>query len=773
MEEEIVFLGKKVTRKGVSELKKQLDRIFHFERPSTIKQVQQFLGLCCYVLNRVPYLNSTLSPLHALVGKKEFFWGSEHEAAFRAAQDLMKCAIETSHFDPNSTVFVCSDTSKAAVGYSLGNEFEENGKIIRKICILGSKKIPEKLVTASSRTLETYGILLSLKILRWSLLGVKDIRVYTDNTSAVAFLKNPKNLVDPIIPQRIRNLFPLYMELSVKLIYLEDKNPLLGLSDFMSRKSLNDCEVSYLETKGAISVNVLKTRVVNEHPMFLNITSSELKNQQVSDEFCIRLRQMLGKTSPVKFRNKFYKTNNEGTLICGADKKSIDLVVVPEQFQQQIVSQIHIIFLHCGYNKIIMEVRKQKFFIPKIHSVLDKIVAKCLACQLQKTPRKSVVMFQPKVPTVHPFEHFEMDLFSTEKWDIKENFVLVVVDRFSKYIFAEPLLSKNSFEVAKKLVKIIMTNGFELSTFNSDNGLEFAGTVEEVSKILPVTRFTTSPFNPQSNGVSEYSNFKIKMGLQQTILSNENFESTLAMIVAKINRSPHKGLCGLSPFEVYFGRTRPLLIPEKIIEFKEVYKGSQINHWLSLVSKTRNDIAEIGIQNYNNSIKNFCEKDEIRLKRNDIVITLANCGHTPGRKSGPLDFIGPFIVTRVKTNRVVIRCPITGRTLNRNFRIVRKLNLTDSDRNKILQGQFSMHEGQLKIDKKVNENLECKRANNTDFTQETPITTNQNDSVEQKKGSNEAEHQKESPITSKLQDTLDRWSGDRKLRSLKRVNYKC
>ena len=778
LEEEIVFLGKKVTRLGVSELKKHLDRIFHFERPTTIKQVQQFLGLCCYVLNRVPYLNSTLSPLHSLVGKKEFVWETEQETAFRAAQDLMQNAIETSHYDPNATVFVCSDTSKAAVGYSLGNEFIEEGKVVRKICILGSKRIPEKLVTASSRTLEVYGILLALKILRWQLLGIKDIKVYSDNTSAVAFLKNPKNLIDPIIPQRIRNLFPLFMELSVQLIYLEDKNPLLGLSDYLSRNSGNDCEVSF-KPENSVAVNLLKTRVISGHMMFLDTKLSDIKTHQSMDEFCAKMRQMVAKTSPLKFRNKFYRTNNDGTLVCGPNENSIDLIVVPECFQNHMISQIHIIYLHCGYNKILMELRKQKLFIPKVHKILDIVVARCIACQLQKTPRKALQMIQPKIPTIHPFENFEMDLFSTEKWDIKENFVLVVVDRFSKFIFAEPLLTKNSLEVSRKLVKIILTNGFELSTFNSDNGLEFAGTVEEVSKILPITRFTTSPFNPQSNGVSEYSNFRIKMGLQQAMLTSDNFESTLAMMVAKINRSPHKALCGLSPFEVFFGRTRPLLIPEEPVKFKEIHKGSHINQWLSLVSSTRNEIAEIGIKNFQDAIKNFCEKDEVKLKRKDIVITLANCGHTPGRKSGPLDYIGPFIVMRVKTNRVVIKCPLTGRTLNRNFRIVRKLNLTETDKAKILQGQFSVDKGQLNI----SENIQ-----NANPTTSKPINDNnvvgQEDVIENEKlenhnnslNKNQTEKPNKkiiaNPISPDLQNTIERWSGKRKLRSLKQVNYK-
>ena len=765
MANEIAFLGKQLTRQGVKELRKQLDKILNFDRPNTIKQVQKFLGYCCYVLSRVPFLNSTLGPLQKLAGSKEkFLWSSEHEESFRNAQDLMQHAIETSHFDPKAKVFVCSDASKYAVGYSLGNEYEKEGKVDRKICCLGSKRIPEKLVTASSRTLEVYGILLTLKILRWTLLGIENITVYTDNTSAVQFLQNPKNLVDPIIPQRIRNLFPLFMELQVNLVYLSDKNPLLGLSDFLSRFNQSEGyikfnEVSSMEQK---SINILKSRVVDTPLFLINIKMSDIIGKQKLDDFCIRIKALIARNSPLKFRNKFYKMDNLGTLKCGSEALITNLVVIPKILQDHLVHQIHIYFLHAGYNKIILELRKQNLFIPKLHLILDKVVSRCLSCQLRKTPRKPLVDKQPKLPATHPFTQFEIDLFSTESWDIKPNFCLVVIDRFSLYIFVEPLLSKNSFEVAQKLTKIIITNGFELATFNSDQGTEFQGTVEEVSKILPITRFTTSPYNPSSNGVVEFSNMKIKSGLQQFKIESNNFESILGIVVAKINRSPCKKLLGLSPFEIFFGRHSPLLIPEESFKFQESHKGSTINQWLSYVSETRNEIAQLGIINFQNYLENFEATSSERVQRKDLVITLANCGHTLGRKNGPLDFVGPFLVKQVKAgNRAILICPLTGRKLNRNLKLIRKLKLNQSEREKILGGHYTLQEGELSLHHDANKRDQIDEPKGSTKISDKNCQ-NQKDSVQNP----DLEKDK------KLNDTIDRWSSGRKLRSLKKINYK-
>ena len=65
--------------------------------------------------------------------------------------------------------------------------------------------------------------------------------------------------------------------------------------------------------------------------------------------------------------------------------------------------------------------------------------------------------------------------------------LLVIVDRASKFLFAYPLPNKTANNVAKKLLKLLLTFGIPLS-LRSDPGAEFAAeVVHHLCKGLNVT----------------------------------------------------------------------------------------------------------------------------------------------------------------------------------------------------------------------------------------------------------------------------------------------
>ena len=782
LESNIIFLGKHLNRQGVKERDAQINKVINFEIPSNLKQVQKFLGHCCFVASRVPYLNATLSPLHALVGRvnsgeEKFKWELEHQSAFTEAQKAMTRAIETAHFDPQKTVFVCSDASKVAVGFSLGNEIVEKGEIKRVICALGSKKLPEKLHHACSRNLEIYGILLTLKVFRWILMGVEKVKIYTDNKPAASFFNKSNNLIDPLIPTRIKNLFTLYIEFNeaIEIEYISNKSELLGLSDYLSRESKTDSLSVFKNLSERINqkdVNTVKTRIIESPLLLVSVKISDLVDNQRKDEFCLKIVKLLGTKSPVKFRNKFFKSLN-GTLLCGESENKTNLVVVAERDHNFVIRQIHRYFLHAGFNKCIMEIRKLELFIPKIHEVLNRVVSKCFVCQLNKFPRSPVREIQFKIPPMGPFTNFEMDLFSTENWKVPSNFVLVIVCRFSWFTFAEIIPNKASVTIAQKLVKIIVTNGLENSTINSDGGKEFQGVVSHVAEILPFIRFTTSAYQPSANGISEKSNHRIKSGLQLAKVTVDNFESLLALVVAKLNRTPMKSLNGLSPFECYFARAPPLLIPENDTKQQSLAhtQGSELNTWLNDVKILRDQIAEISISNFQNTLNKFIASENIDpIKRNDVVVCLGNCELTEGRKLGRLDWWGPYLVHQIRPNRLILKCPLTGNTLKRNVRLVRKLKLDQKDKKSISEGLYKLENGLLSIsDYQENfdriKNVEIKEIENHEITE----TGNNRIIV---KDNNNSVDRTETAVDSDIEKTIQRWQNKRPLRNLPRKNYK-
>ena len=782
LEDDIIFLGKHLSRHGVKERDTQINKVVNFETPANLKQLQKFLGHCCFVASRVPYLNATLSPLHTLVGKvnsgeEKFKWELEHQTAFTEAQKAMTRAIETAHFDPQKTVFICSDASKIAVGFSLGNETVENGEIKRVICALGSKKLPDKLHHACSRNLEIYGILLTLKVFRWILMGIEKIKIYTDNKPAASFFNKTNNLIDPLIPTRIKNLFTLYIEFNeaIEIEYISNKSELLGLSDYLSRESKNDNLTVFQNLSDKIipkEINTVKTRIIESPLLLISIKRSDLIANQGKDEFCLKIVKLLGTKAPVKFRNKYFRSL-EGTLLCGESENRTNLVVVAEKDHNFVIRQIHKYFLHAGFNKCIMEIRKLELFIPKLHEVLNRVVSKCFVCQLNKFPRSPVREIQFKIPPMGPFTNFEMDLFSTENWKIPSNFVLVLVDRFSWFTFAEIIPNKSSVTIAQKLVKIIVTNGFENSTINSDGGKEFQGVVSHVADILPFIRFTTSAYQPSANGVSEKSNHRIKSGLQLAKVTVDNFESLLALVVAKINRTPMKSLNGLSPFECYFARAPPLLIPENEMAHHSLAqtRGSELNSWLNDVQVLRDQIAELSISNFQNTLNKFIASEKIEpIKRNDVVVCLGNCELTEGRKLGRLDWWGPYLVHQIRTNRLILKCPLTGSSIKRNIRLVRKLKLDHKDKKAISDGLYKLENGLLSIaDYQENFN----KLKNTEIREiEDSEVTETNNSLTSDKTPRDRIDTPDELVAPEIEKTIQRWQNKRPLRDLKRVNYK-
>ena len=54
------------------------------------------------------------------------------------------------------------------------------------------------------------------------------------------------------------------------------------------------------------------------------------------------------------------------------------------------------------------------------------------------------------MPSLRPFTYVEADFFSHGRSDLDHNFCLVLVDRFSGFIWARPIKAKHSHVLAKQ-----------------------------------------------------------------------------------------------------------------------------------------------------------------------------------------------------------------------------------------------------------------------------------------------------------------------------------
>ena len=91
------------------------------------------------------------------------------------------------------------------------------------------------------------------------------------------------------------------------------------------------------------------------------------------------------------------------------------------------------------------------------------------------------------------------------------NYILQLVDVYSRYVMPKPLKTKSSREVAKALEEVLMVN-LAPDIIQCDSGQEFKGSgVKLLLKKYNIKMINSSPYHPKSQGKCERSNRVIKL----------------------------------------------------------------------------------------------------------------------------------------------------------------------------------------------------------------------------------------------------------------------
>jgi RNase H-like domain found in reverse transcriptase len=115
---EVEFLGHLVSSSGVRPLSSHVEAIREFPRPSTVKELQKFLGLLNFYRRFVPCAAQLLRLLtDALAGKRRgLTWSDEMQRAFEQAKLAVAEVAELTHPDPAAPISLTTDASATHMG---------------------------------------------------------------------------------------------------------------------------------------------------------------------------------------------------------------------------------------------------------------------------------------------------------------------------------------------------------------------------------------------------------------------------------------------------------------------------------------------------------------------------------------------------------------------------------------------------------------------------------------------------------------------------------
>ena len=194
-----------------------------------------------------------------------------------------------------------------------------------------------------------------------------------------------------------------------------------------------------------------------------------------------------------------YLTDDNGVLWY-APRGQKPTLAIPRTLIPGVLSLVHSTFGHPGVARTTLLVR-QKYSWPTLRKDVRQYVLSCGCRRRKRTNSRKVWMMPARF--LRPWEVLEMDIQDFHQVSSNGNrYLLVVVDRASKFLFGYPLASKGALEVSRKLMEML-TFGVPQS-IRSDGGGEFtAQVVGHLCRWLNVT-LTHGPADfARSQGTAE------------------------------------------------------------------------------------------------------------------------------------------------------------------------------------------------------------------------------------------------------------------------------
>jgi hypothetical protein len=172
---EIKFLGHTISQAGIAVDPDKVQEVMNWKPPTTVRQIQSFLGLASYYRRFIPDFSRIAKPLTELLKKgAKFEWGQKCEDAFHTLRQHLTTTPVLAQPDNNKPFDVYCDAS----GTGLGCVLMQDNRVIA----YASRALRPHEQNYPTHDLELAAMVHALKMWRHYLMGTH-CNIYTDHKS--------------------------------------------------------------------------------------------------------------------------------------------------------------------------------------------------------------------------------------------------------------------------------------------------------------------------------------------------------------------------------------------------------------------------------------------------------------------------------------------------------------------------------------------------------------------------------------------------------------
>ena len=334
-----------------------------------------------------------------------------------------------------------------------------------------------------------------------------------------------------------------------------------GIKDHKTHSFNDDCdpENDELNYAGA-AVTRAQSKEVSQDRLIVVTSSFDVTPETFvkEQESCPTLKPCFEKARKGE-KGKTYYTIENSVLYRTFDngKKMFKQVMVPQKFRNDILKLGHdaSTAAHQGKTRTKKKILS-KFFWPGIYSDIHSYIRTCDVCQKRSPKGRCSVAALQEMPLVYtPFEMVGIDIVGPlEKSDRNCRYLLTLVDYATRWPEAIPLKDTTTEHVAEALMSIFARLGIP-KTVLSDRGSQFVSDVmKETMKLMGIEQRFTTPYHPETNGLTERVNGVIKNLLKKVAAEKPSQWDRFVPAVLFAYREIPQETTGFSPFELLYGR---------------------------------------------------------------------------------------------------------------------------------------------------------------------------------------------------------------------------